>query len=338
MEREYRKYRAILILTNTLDRKDREQSDHDLSIFTKLPSTIIRGTYSNLKTELKRLTDKYGVIGSLDVLEGILKAERIKKIGPNAYLCISKYRLSQLFTKYHKAFPHFIKLPPHARVGIDVQSLRDNIAKVETFQLEVSLFEDMAALWNEAFKAYSKYDQSTKTKVLFKHAGASMRATAKAAFNLIEGYLNGLACDILLLKSVSPDEYALLEEWDSAQKRLKFLTLRDKILQYPKIAIGASHPPLQESSCPEIDRIIRLERDLRQALIHPRPQVNSTDPTSFREATYFELKLPTVAALVDDVIELIFKISEIVGDEYGDVRDWLSRRQKNKLFDDAIFF
>jgi len=299
----------------------------------------LRARAKELEQALQRAIEHYGVIGSLDEMERLLSSGReLVQIGPRDFLCISKYHLSKIFQHYEKALPVFPRLPVHARVGIDVGNVRQSSSEMEVFQLEVSLFEDMADLLNEAIRSGQVADGPDPTKVQVKHAGACLRAATKAAFNLLEGYLNGLAGDVALLRTVSPADYVKITEWDEKRQRPVFLSLREKLLQYPKIAAGLAHPVLQESSCPAMQRVLRLEKQLRHALIHPRPQVLPSGSESFREAAFFELRLPQVETLCDDVIELIFLISAAAGAEFGEVSLWLARRGPGGMFGEEVFF
>lgn len=339
LRRKYRKYRSILVLANSLRRKERALVDYTEAAIATLPAAKLRAKATELEQALRYAIELYGVVGSLeDMDETLSSGGEISGIGPQNLLCISKYHLLRLFQRYERALPAFPKLPLHARVGIDILNIRESTSEMEVFQLEASLFEDMADLLNEAVRSGEVAVGPNSSKVQSKHAGACMRAAAKAAFNLLEGYLNGLAGDIILVRTVSPRDRAKLTEWDEERQRPIFLSLREKLLQYPKIATGREHPVLQANSCRAMERVLRLERRLRHALIHPRPQVLPADSESFREAAFFELKLEEVAILCDDVIELISFISAAVGPEFGDVSLWLACRQPDGLFGDDVFY
>ncbi len=286
---------------------------------------------------LQLAIEHYGVVGRLDEMDKVLSSRETNGMGPNDLLCVSKFQLTKIFKHYERALPVFPKLPLHARVGIDVRNIRESASEMEVFQLEASLFEDMANLWNDAVKADLIADGSGPNNTQIKHALACLRATAKAAFNLLEGFLNGLAGDVVLLMTASAKDRAKLTEWDQERQEPLFLSLREKLLQYPKIATGAEHPPLQENLCPAMHRVLRLEKRLRHALIHPRPQVLPADVESFREAAFYELKLDEVGVLCDDVIELISLISSTVGPAFGDVSLWLVRRQCDGIFGEDTF-
>ena len=338
LKRKYRKYRAILILTNSLGKHDRALVDGSLENIERGRMRQLRVSAAEIDKRLAETIAHYGVAASLEELEHFLVAGHDQvHVGDHEFLLVSKYHLSKAFRHYERALPVFQKLPLHARIGIDINSFRESTKEVEVFQLEASLFEDMAFLWNQAYEGSIQAAQLDSSKLQVKGSKAISRAAAKAAFNLLEGYLKGLACDILLMRSVTGDDRVNLEEWDTVRSRPRFLSLRDKLLQYPKIALGAKHPPLQETSVPAMSRVLELERALRHALIHPSPLVEVSDPSSSREAAFFELSAGRVATLCDDVIDVIQKIAETIGLAYGDVSIWISRRDATGLFPLSTF-
>ncbi|MGH9605418.1 MAG: hypothetical protein ACRD3N_06930 [Terracidiphilus sp.] len=337
-KRKYRTYRAILIVTNSLERAKRDRIERSLESIDSASARQLREIEREFDNAFNEMVRRYGVIANLSDMERLLDAGgEVVAIGERAYGCLSKHELSKIFRHYENAFPIFPKLAPHARVGIDFHSFRESASQMEFFQLEAFLFEDLASLWNEAMRACSAAEDPNSSKPQVKLASSLVRAAAKAAFNLLEGYLNGLACDILLIRTVSQEEREKLEEWRNTAERAKFLALRDKLLQYPKIAIGAQHPPLQEDAVPSMARVLQLESDVRHALIHPRPQLDGGAHAKVRESVFFEPLKPRVATLCDDVLELILKTARVVGPDFGDVELWLRLRGSNGLFPASSF-
>ncbi len=328
----YRKYRAVLILTNSLSVEERQRMDKGLEKIQSMELDDLRARLPDIEKETTNVCKKYGVIGEFEELEKYIGAEGDQH--PIKFL--AKFGLEQLFSNYERRLPIFSDLPPHARIGIEYLGARDK-NQIEIFILEASLFEDMAALWNatlELHEALNVNYQKEKKKQL----RAMTRATAKAAFNLLEGYLNSLALDILATQTPTPKQEVLLTEWNSETSKPKFLSFRDKLLQYPKIALGAEHPPLTESNCPEIGKIVELENNLRHSLIHPTPQASMQDTASYREQTYLILSVDQVAELCDLVIDLVGKINVAINGMFGDASKlWLQRRDGTGYFSSDIF-
>ncbi len=331
-ENLYRRYRAVKVLTNGLSVEERQRMDKSLENIQRMEPDELRTRLPEIEKETDDLCKLYGVIGELEDLE---KYVGIKEDQPPIRF-LAKFGLEQLFTHYEHRLPMFSDLPPHARIGIECQGARDK-NQIEVFILEASLFEDMAALWNATLELHQALDLNYQ-KEKKKQRDALARATAKAVFNLIEGYLNSLALDILLTKTATDKQEVLLTEWDSEESRPKFLSLRDKLLQYPKIALGAVHPPLTENNCPEIGKIVELENNLRHSLIHPTPQASEKEPALYREQTYLHLSIDQVDELCDLSIDLVDKINNAINGMFGDVNKlWLKRRDKTGFFSADVF-
>lgn len=335
--RTYRTYRAILILTNGATPDERRLVDATERGLATAPTSVLRHKAREFQTALASLVEHYDVTASADQLLAALQVLENARRAEGGFPCVSKYQLGQLFNRYDRAIPTFPRLPMHAGIGIDIGNFRATGNQVEIYLLEASLFEDLAALWNEASRACAKEAAAQSTKVESKHAVACLRAAAKAAFNLLEGYLNGLAGDIAIVRQVTGAERRKLTEWDEDRQKAVYCSTRDKLQQYPRIALGAAHPPLQESSCAAMARVLRLEEQLRHALIHPRPESASPERLTMREQAYFSLDAATVATLCDDVLELIEQIASCVGPTFGDVSLWLRRRAVDGQFGSEVF-
>ena len=115
------------------------------------------------------------------------------------------------------------------------------------------------------------------------------------------------------------------------------LSLRQKLLQFPKIAAGAQHPPLQESNCPEMGLILDYEVRFRHALVHPTPRVDEDETLELRESVFFGLTTDQVMTLIDAVIGLIRRIAGAIGDSFGDVNLWIRNRDTTGRFDEEVF-
>src|SRR5258706_557764 len=329
----YRQYRAILILTNNLSATERGKIDRSLDRLPQMEIEEIRKKLPKIQELTRKLFNVYGVIGTLDEFE-LLSAVSKREKGSSHINYVAKSYIERVFAHYEHVIPIFSELPPHARIGIPYGI--EIKGEIEVFILEVSLFEDMAALWNTSLELSNslKLEYSKERK---KQMNALLRATTKAVFNFIEGYLNSLALDILTTQAVSPKDEILLTEWDETKKRPVFLTLRDKLLKYPKIAIGALEPPLSESNCPELVQIVAFEKELRHPLTHPNPQISPKDKSFDREQMYMNIEITEVAQICDLTIELIHKIDKVMNHQYGGVNNWLIKRENTGYFPEKVF-
>jgi len=340
VELMYRKYRAIMIFATGITQTERRKIDRSLNVLPTLTRREILVRIPELKKILDELTERYGVKGTLQQMENLINGK--STIPGETHLLLSKFDIQKhLFDHYERSLPIFSDLPAHARIGIDVFGIRKQQRKVEFVLLEASLFEDVAALWNNTLEVSELLRQACNDKPeLIKRMTALKRATAKAVFNLIEGYLNGIALDILLIHDTTPTEKIKLSEWDVESSRPRPLSLRDKLLQYPKIAIQAKHPPLDESNCQEMAKILELEQRIRHSLIHPKPEPEVEHGCSayrIREMVYIQLSIDEVAELCDLSVDLIKQISKTIGEEFGKVDLWLHRRDKTGRFPEETF-
>ncbi|HNP83207.1 MAG TPA: hypothetical protein PKN47_17230, partial [Nitrospira sp.] len=270
-QRAYREYRAIYILGNGLDDSGYDQMSRSLEKIPELSKAALKVFYSDLQPRLASIKEWIGAKGALSAYEEILQMASDQ---PGKILWVPKWYVQEnLFSRYENACPLFAKLPPHGRIGIDINGVsKGGGREVPWNVLEAKLFEDMGLLWNatcDARKARHTHDTKERTK----REEALLRATVRSVFFLLEGYLNALSWDIQKLKSriLTREEKTLLREWDEETGRPRTLGLREKLHKYPKIAIGGKHPPLLETNCPELKRLVDSEEELRHSLVHPPP-------------------------------------------------------------------
>jgi len=334
----YRRYRTILLLTYQLDEKEKQQIDENYAKIDKLRSEKLLPGLKTIQKEIERLSNEYGITGNLESLELTLDDAKDNK----PLIFVSKHELESVCSKYEKIMSGFPRLPKHARIGIEKFGVRrkERLVEIELYILEATLFEDMASLWNATIEA-SRIIEGKRSKILTKRIIALQRATAKAAFNLLEGFLNGLAFNILLTDDIelSDKDAEVLKEWDEKRKRSIQLSLRDKLIKYQRIAVGAQHPPITEDNCPEMAKLLIMHEEMRHALIHPTPMPKPKNDSNWniRELVYLNLTTEQVGELCDLTIELIFKIAHVTHNKFGDVDMWLVRRIPNGTFAEVAF-
>ena len=340
----YREYRVLMILAGWLTGQDRGQIDKSLAILPQLPRKRLQAEYSKLRLEIAELRRRLGAKASLAEYERLLKTHGEEAYGErgSTLLFVPKWMLEQhYFSHYERAFPLFTSLPPHARIGIDVEGIRRSVRPEITWHLlEAKLFEDMALLWNSTLGASASSQSCPHPPHAWKWLEALVRAAGRSAFYLVEGYLNGLAFDVLIMAQpgdLSDEEITKLREWDTKGNRPRLLSLRDKLLQYPRIAAGQQNPIIQESNCPEMKLIIEYEGHIRHALVHPTPKIEEWKETDLRESVFFVLSPDEVGKIVDASIALIRKVSEVTSGKFGDVDVWLFSRGSDGKFPEKAF-
>jgi hypothetical protein len=100
-------------------------------------------------------------------------------------------------------------------------------------------------LFNQAKEIESRLQTQGYNKKSFKTRDSLLRATVLTAFHFVEAYLNGSAFDYYASKQdeITDETKSLLFDWNPKTNKPRYLSLRDKALQYPKIILASEHPP-----------------------------------------------------------------------------------------------
>lgn len=332
--RLYQKYRMIIILTRATSLEDREYIDRHFSNINKLTKKEIQRLTPELEEKLAYLVGYYGWRGDQEFIDDLVEKENE---GIQKLLYIPKYDLDSVFTNYGKSVNQYELLPPHTRIGIDLHRIYETL---ELILLEAMLFEDVAIQWNNYLKLIHEDSQD---KVNIKFRNSLNRSICKSVFNLIEGYINGIAFDTLYKNDhIEDNDIAILSEYDSVREKNKFVSLRDKILKYPKIALKLDHPLFQENNSDELKMLLIYEQKVRHSLIHPTPKClfSDDDDENFiiKEQYYLSpLDHIQLGELCDNVVKLISKIDESLDGLYGSVSWWLKRRNSDGFFPNDAF-
>jgi hypothetical protein len=229
--------------------------------------------------------------------------------------------------------------PLHARITLDASGLVYAESRHPEVQLlEAIMFEDMAALFNLAKMESLSISTEVQNKLQIKRRNALCRATIMAAIYFIESYLNGLAVDYVI--SNEPDlelsTKSVLLDWDYDRNRPRYLSLRDKLLQYQRILLKTKHAPLQETNCSEMATIVNTAKLVRDAVAHPSPSLDPKTIDPDKERAILGLGIETTLETVDAAVSLVLQIEETVR---GDRKRlfWLQKRDSSGLFPDTAF-
>lgn len=227
--------------------------------------------------------------------------------------------------------PKYSRLPAHARIGISLHK-DPRVNLVPLWLLEARLYEDMASLFNEALNSLAVSDSldgwMEESKPALKRTEALFHATFVSVFQFLEAYLNGIASDILLERQVV-DEHtrALLTEIP------RFVPLRQKALQYPKLYLDVTHPLYTETNSKELSLLL-VNVKIRDSLVHP--SVFSPDEIWSKELSFFSLGLKEVEATIDAAIEFVLKVETAIG-RNSILLEWILPRGTNGTFPSESF-
>jgi len=228
----------------------------------------------------------------------------------------------------------FDKLPEHSKIAVDIGIFEEK-TKVEYFILEAAIFEDMCSIFNLLKERLKKNDEieikSDKKKNI-----ALMRTVVLTAFNFVEAFLNGIASDYFFsnFHNLDDETRIILTEWDHIRGKPKYLSLRDKVLKYLRIACKSSFPPLQESNCEELTFIIEKAKAIRDSIVHP----SSIHGLGFKEEEIFKLGIGEVEKIIDTSIQLVKRIELLIHGNNNNRIRWIYERDKNGFFPEEVFF
>jgi hypothetical protein len=333
-----RETKGIMLLTRPMSRTEirkiaaKEEELHHLS---KAELRRLRGLYKKQLTKVRR---EYGLrLSASDILKLLDRLEAVPE-GQVTYLPL--WVLRQWFEHSDRVIPPPSEVFYHAYIAIDatgnIYSKPDAIFTAR--YLEASLFEDMCALYNLARQSHLSRAEDESAKTL-KQRLALQRATVIAAFNMLEAYLNGIAFDHVELESaaIADEAKAILTEWDERRQRPKYISLREKLLSYPKLILHLEHPPLQESNCDELKYLVETAKELRDAIVHAsrRPNLETIKPE--KEIAVYGVEFETVERIVDATINLIRKIEDKVNHSDHRIVGWLYGRSSDGAFSDSTF-
>ncbi len=271
---------AIYFLTQALD-ANRDRLTTIRERLDSLTTEDQKRLLAELQHELEQARDYYGAIATDGAYRELHNDVR-KRPG---YAYLPKVNIEQhWFKNYEKVFPRWPHVPLHGLVIFDGQTGR-SVGQI--FTLEGALFDDAKFFLTKAREACKGIDDFRKRD---KQDQLAMLAYARAAltttFHFLEAYLNGLAYDCFKQHhdSLPLEDHDLLAEWDSKEKRRKFVSFERKLFEYPRIVAKTYGKELGVSDFKAAKLLANEGKDIRDALTHPSPYV---DPKSGVEEKFF---------------------------------------------------
>ncbi|MGB2897691.1 MAG: hypothetical protein WBB89_00395 [Candidatus Acidiferrum sp.] len=262
---------------------------------------------------------------------------------------VPKYFLKELFAGYSKLIPEWDSYPAQCLFGFDFGGEYDQTKSFEFFLPEVVLYENMCLAYNLA--VLSKYEARPGSidKIRRKTFNLHLHTAVLSAFYFVEAYLNGIAFDFYFRmkgdKELSQEETDKLGEYDSQRGRERWVSFRDKMLQYPKIVLGGlKDPPLTEDNCEEMRILVSEARALRDSLVHNSPKFELEVVDGKRQLigrkvrSIIDVKLQDVTMIVDAAVGYIKKLDALL-QTHGHRRkgDWLFERDEKGMFPAKTF-
>jgi hypothetical protein len=323
----FRECEAIYFLTNSITPELAALLEREELLIDQLPQEEQLRAYILDKTaERAKWRARFNVAATWPELEEYFA--HAEELQDGQSLAFPKHLAVRYFPGYDYGLPFFDLLPLHANLMLSWS------ARIEWSLLEAKVFEDMAALSNQAERHHANPASLPEHQ---KERAALYRAASLNAINFVEAYINGVASDHYLahLTQLDGPTKGLLLDWDFARNRPKFLTLKDKVLKYQRIILKSEHAPLQESNCPEFVYLITAAKSLRDALVHPAPDTLD-HATPSKQQFLFTLTPEAARTTIDTAISIVRQLAKTL---YGsqDRLFWLIDRSADGFFSGDTF-
>lgn len=269
-------------------------------------------TLEELGAEITSIRDQSGALTKDEDYRELLTEARQQR--GRAYLS-KLYIDSRLFSRYDKVFARWPHIKLHALVVFDGNTMED---LMNILEVEGSLFDDVHVLLARAREAHKDiHDFRQRSPEDQAQLQSYLRTAATAIFHFLEAYLNGLAYDCFHSHhdQLSPEDHDRLAEWNSEEKRSRFVAFNRKLFTYPVIAAKMEGIKLDLSSCKFAHDLAGYGKNVRDAFTHPSHYIHPK--------TGSQLKLFFITGVNLALVETIFAAAR----EYVDFVERSLRRE-----------
>ena len=332
-------YEAMFVLLARMNSSVRARFEAERVALAEAGKRQLQAGISRLSAELKRLRRETGATRPLGTYARFLKAQ-VAAVPANGFvLSLPVYLALFLFSKYPNVAKRLEnhELPAHAFIELDYGGRYEPLDQLQLQIIEAMLLEDMCLFWNESSAIELDASEPYGQKMQLKRREALLRGAVSSAFYMVEAFCNGIALEVYLTRqgSLSEKDLQRISEWDATRGCPKYQTMRDKILHYPRLLIGASSPLIQESNSPELSYFLGSAKELRDAIVHanPAPDYNTLAPQKWQ--TLLRLNHLQCGEIVDCSIAVVNQVATAINRR--DSIFWLQPRQPNGLFDETVF-
>lgn len=331
----------------TLRRRLRRASEEHLALLTffgasrayisRVRTTLNAIPRSEVNLRLQQLRQgnaqirvRYGVKVPTQTIVAVIK--RARNAPAQKELLYSKHGIDHICDHYDKVLPTYHDLPLHARIAFPSDGFA-KAGRIEVTVMETLLFEEMCALFN---LYHRRRAEPVRSKIDAKTLNALAHAVGNGAYYFVEAYMNGLACDAVLgaFGDIELETKAIFAEWDPRKNRRKRLSMRDKILRFPRLILGLEHPPLTESNCQELAYFLDDAKRARDAVVHPSV-LGGREGSPSNEMMLVGAHDWDIEKTVDSAIRLVRRVNSLAYPR----RDlaWLVERDVDGTFPESTF-
>lgn len=270
---------------------------------------------------------------------GKLRAELLKTPSdwPGAFIPL--WQLEQDFPGFRAIIP--TNAPVHALFLVLIRGIYERAGCPEVWVAEAAMYEDMCMAVNELCSLGSL----EKHTPVFERKRRTwlVRSVILNSFLFIEAYLNGIGIECLVKRwdSLSKKERTLLAEYNFDKKIESWVNFREKLLKYPRIAVAASHPLLQESNDADVRAFVGEFRELRDSIVHASHRMFERGGGMGLGKVECLLQLTqdngTALRCTDSAVRLVRKLHESMGRNTRSLSWLLDRDPKTGLFPPKAF-
>lgn len=354
---------ALLVLARRYHAEQREMFDQRRAELPSYGCEELQQAHERVVEHVDRLAEELGVMRPLREY-----VDLVVEMGAGKGQCahMEKWRLKRLLRNYDACVPLAALLPEHTQMSMDPRGVTPAGVFLEVRIVEASVFEDMCAEFNRAWRDTPLARRPDASRIFVKECTAARRASVAKAVDLVEAYLNSLAFDSRVAHADDPpsDDPAHLKDLDWILERnrktggRRWVKLHDKLVHYPRILRGKAKPLLDENNCKDLDYFVKTAKAYRDALAHPGPDPDEVAPGRTKVGLFWRLSvdpwgdcgpgaLPSACEIeaeqdaewtriVDTAVRLLRTLETCV--HGSDARlFWLRERTADGLFPPAVF-
>lgn len=304
---------AILGLTLNLTSANLDFIKRTRQVLVSLTRKELRQKIKQVDYKVRQAKNYYGV--KYSDKEVVNEYKRIiKTTEPGKTVHVPRTVYEEIFSRFGKIATGFQLAPVHSSLELAGPPHDGYKEYLGFFTPETSLYESMAAQYNLYVSMEKSSDKSKiKTRV------SCARSCIFLSLGFVEAFLSGLAQCVLISETVKDEkDLSLLLERDPRDaSRKKFVSFRQKLLQYPRIATGSDVPILTESNCEPLKFILEVGKELRDSFAHPSglPELDlSSGIAQFKPSTKYGCLVglgdEKVGKVVDAATKLVLEIDQ----------------------------
>ncbi|MEQ8317766.1 MAG: hypothetical protein RIE77_02255 [Phycisphaerales bacterium] len=296
----------------------------------------LRGLLKEIQAGHLRATAYCGYVGGPEMLDSISDFVRGSK--DDRVPSLSLFELTKLFTKYDTVLTNLDEIPLHTFVQFHSHGMKDGRTTIELFRVDAAIHENMCSIFNSITDNYDFKPSYDIPKRRVKEQRALTQACIVGALQFVEAYLNGIAFDHVAMNGDTLDEAELsqLTEWNPDKKRRRSLSLREKLLTYPRIVAGLDRAPIQENNCKEFKYLLQEAKSARDAIVHASPSPDLLALGESKLPAFFASSVEHAKDAVDSAIIVVRRIQRSLG-EFAKPMPWLLDRDAHGRFPEQVF-